>query len=113
MNRDVFLQWSGSVTTDAEKAFLDTAASLSGTISDLQASLTSIRETLAQKDADQARTRDNISAAGVGTPAHDRFMKTLIELEDEIVDGRRQEAELNTNLVSARSALEDHLTAGI
>jgi hypothetical protein len=113
MNRDVFLQWSGSVTTDAEKAFLDTAASLSGTISDLQASLTSIRETLAQKDADQARTRDNISAAGVGTSAHDRFMKTLIELEDEIVDGRRQEAELNTNLVSARSAFEDHLAAGI
>ena len=113
MNSDAFLQWSGSVTTDAEKAFLDTAASLSGTISDLQGVLTSIRETLAQKDADQARTRDNISAAGVGTPAHDRFMKTLIELEDEIVDARRQEAELNTNLVNARSALEDHLAAGI
>ena len=113
MDAAAFLSWSSRSQDPVSKAFLAKAASLSEEIDDASARMNGLTSSLQSLDADQARTRANLSAAADGTPAHNRFMETLVDLEDRITAARDAQDAAAADLAAARAALADHLTSGL
>jgi hypothetical protein len=112
LNTDEFLSWMGAVESAEDKAFLRRAADLTAKISELHAAMDQSRAMLSQLENDQQRTRANLSAAASGSDAHNRFMTTLMALEDQITAGRAAQQVTQNALNEAQSDLADHLALG-
>ncbi len=106
------LAWVGQATDDATRAYLEEAARLMREADRAGDALAEAEAAQARLSNEQERVRRLLSSVPRPSEAYDRFLATMLELEDRISAGTQGAEALRAAAEAARGALEAHLAEG-
>lgn len=101
--------WVGQATDDATRAYLEKAARLMRDADRAEDALAEAEAAQGRLANEQERVRRMLGSVPQPSEAYDRYLASLLELEDRIAAGTGEAESLRIGAERARSALEAHL----
>lgn len=103
------LAWAETSPDAATRDWLRKAAALRADVGSLEQAIRQLDERRTDVQADQERRRGMLEVIGQGTPAHDRFLTEVLEVEDTLMAMGDERAALQERLDKAREAFALHV----
>ena len=111
LDADALLYWSGEAETDADRAFLAEAGRLAKALDAARAAASAAEEEVMRLSVEQERVRQNLAAVGDGSTAAERYLASLLQIEDRISAANERADTARAEAERLNDALEAHLAS--